>query len=101
MDNATSALARMNMILHDCPTAEIWQDNTLSAPALQGQARQLKTFDFGRQSALFHQGVEQRLRPGNDLFGRFEYGIPPAKNGDYAFLLHMLKPRSRAPARAR
>jgi type I restriction enzyme M protein len=27
MDNATSALAHMNMILHDCPTAEIWQDN--------------------------------------------------------------------------
>ena len=25
MDNATSALARMNMVLHDCPTAEIWQ----------------------------------------------------------------------------
>ena len=32
MDNATTALARMNMILHDCPTAEIWQDNTLSTP---------------------------------------------------------------------
>ena len=32
MDNATAALARMNMILHDCPTAEIWKDNTLSSP---------------------------------------------------------------------
>jgi type I restriction enzyme M protein len=31
MDNATAALARMNMILHDCPTAEIWKDNTLSS----------------------------------------------------------------------
>ena len=31
MDNATSALARMNMILHDNAEAEIWQDNTLSA----------------------------------------------------------------------
>jgi type I restriction enzyme M protein len=28
MDNATSALARMNMVLHDCPTAEIWQAST-------------------------------------------------------------------------
>src|SRR5436190_16831964 len=27
MDNATKALARMNLILHDCPTAEIWNDN--------------------------------------------------------------------------
>src|SRR5713101_4131456 len=32
MDNATTALARMNMILHDCPTAEIEQDNSLSSP---------------------------------------------------------------------
>ena len=24
-------------------------------------------------------------------YGRFEFGIPPAKNGDYAFLLHVLK----------
>ena len=46
MDNATAALARMNMILHDCPTAEIWQDNTLVQPALQGADGGLKTFDF-------------------------------------------------------
>jgi type I restriction enzyme M protein len=26
----------------------------------------------------------------NDPYGRFGYGIPPAKNGDYAFLLHIL-----------
>src|SRR6266567_9053257 len=32
MDNATKALARMNMILHDCPTAEIEQGNSLSSP---------------------------------------------------------------------
>ena len=29
--------------------------------------------------------------PAHDLYGRFELGIPPAKNGDYAFLLHILK----------
>ncbi|STK81509.1 type I restriction-modification enzyme, M subunit [Escherichia coli] len=32
MDNATSALARMNMILHNNATAKIWQGNTLSDP---------------------------------------------------------------------
>src|SRR5664280_2915711 len=32
MDNATAALARMNMILHNCATAEIHRDNTLSTP---------------------------------------------------------------------
>ena len=29
MDNATAGLAKMNMILHDNPTAEIWRDNSL------------------------------------------------------------------------
>ena len=46
MDNATAALARMNMILHDCPTAEIWQDNTLASPHFKAQDGALKTFDF-------------------------------------------------------
>jgi len=32
MDNATAALAKMNMILHDNPTAEIWKDNVLASP---------------------------------------------------------------------
>src|SRR6266566_663848 len=42
MDNATKALARMNMILHDCPTAEIWQDNTLSCPHFKTADSKLK-----------------------------------------------------------
>ena len=46
MDNATAALAKMNMILHDCPTAEIWQDNTLSTPHFKNQNGGLKTFDY-------------------------------------------------------
>ena len=46
MDNATSALAKMNMILHDCPTAEVWNDNTLSSPHFKNDSGGLKTFDF-------------------------------------------------------
>ena len=38
MDNATAALARMNMILHDCPTAEIWQDNMTAKCRVQTEA---------------------------------------------------------------
>src|SRR5450756_277289 len=39
MDNATAALARMNMILHDCPTGIIWKDNTLSSPYFLADGR--------------------------------------------------------------
>ena len=45
-DNATAALAKMNMILHHCPTAEIWKDNVLSSPYFKQLNGGLKTFDF-------------------------------------------------------
>ncbi|WP_397533890.1 type I restriction-modification system subunit M [Roseateles sp.] len=92
VDNATSALARMNMVLHDCPTAEIWQDNTLSRPHFLNQDGGLKVFDFIVANPPFStKAWTNGLDPANDQFGRFEYGTPPEKNGDYAFLLHMLK----------
>jgi type I restriction enzyme M protein len=92
MDNATSALARMNMVLHDCPTAEIWQANTLSSPHFKNADGGLKTFDFIVANPPFStKAWTNGLDPTNDLYGRFEYGTPPEKNGDYAFLLHMLK----------
>ena len=61
-------------------------------PALQGNRRQPQDLRLrGGQSAVFHQGLEQRLRPGQRSFtAASSDGIPPAKNGDYAFLLHLL-----------
>src|ERR1035437_871748 len=92
MDNATAALARMNMILHDCPTAEIWKDNTLSSPHFKdARTGALKTFDFVVANFPFStKAWSNGFDPANDLFGRFAFGIPPKKNGDYAFLLHIL-----------
>jgi len=91
MDNATAALARMNMILHDCPTAEIWKDNTLSSPHFKGTDGNLKTFDFVVANFPFSSKAwSNGFDPDNDLYGRFAFGIPPKKNGDYAFLLHIL-----------
>jgi len=91
MDNATAALARMNMILHDCPTAEIWKDNTLSTPHFKGADGRLKTFDFVVANPPFStKAWSTGFHPEEDEFRRFEFGIPPKKNGDYAFLLHIL-----------
>lgn len=92
MDNATAALARMNMILHDNPTAEIWQGNTLASPHWLGPDGGLKTFDFVVANFPFStKAWSNGFDPAHDVHGRFEFGIPPAKNGDYAFLLHILK----------
>jgi type I restriction enzyme M protein len=92
MDNATAALARMNMILHDCPTAEVWQDNVLANPHFKdARTGALKTFDFVVANPPFSfKAWSNGFDPNNDEFHRFEFGIPPKKNGDFAFLLHML-----------
>jgi type I restriction enzyme M protein len=92
MDNATVALARMNMILHDSPTAEIWKDNTLASPYWKNPDGSLKTFDFAVANPPFsYKSWSNGVSLTNDEFNRFEYGVPPDKNGDYAFLLHILK----------
>lgn len=91
MDVATRALAKMNMILHGCPTADIWRGNTLAAPYFKNPNGSLKTFDFVVANPPFsNKAWTSGFDPDNDEFNRFEYGVPPAKNGDYAFLLHVL-----------
>ena len=91
-DNATAGLARMNMILHDYATASISQGNTLANPHYtEGDA--LKTFDYVVANPPFS---DKRWSTGldaeHDPFKRFEsYGIPPAKQGDFAYLLHILR----------
>ena len=91
MDNATWALARMNMILHDHPTAELWRGNTLAAPYFKNQDHGLKTFDFAVANPPFSDKAwSSGLDPVNDEYRRFLYGIPPTRNGDYAFLLHLI-----------
>jgi type I restriction enzyme M protein len=87
-DNATWALARMNMILHGDATADIAKGDTITSPKFVA-GNKLKTFDFVVANPPFSQkswsnGLEED-------YGRFEYGVPPPKNGDYAFLLHALK----------
>jgi type I restriction enzyme M protein len=90
-DNATAGLARMNMILHDYATAEIKQGNTIASPLyLDGDA--LKTFDYVVANPPFS---DKRWSTGldaeNDPWQRFHYGVPPGKQGDYAYLLHILR----------
>ena len=92
MDNATAALAKMNMILHDNPTAEVWQDNTLSSPHFKEKDGNLKQHDFVVANPPFStKAWSNGFDPANDLYERFADGIPPAKNGDYAFLLHIIR----------
>lgn len=91
-DNATVALAKMNMVLHNKPTAvrDIVQGNTLADP-IHKDGDQLKRFDFCVANPPFSlKSWSSGFHPQNDK--RFEgFGIPPNKNGDYAFLLHIIR----------
>jgi type I restriction enzyme M protein len=92
MDYSTWVLAKMNMILHDNITAEIWRDNTLSNPYWKEADGSLKRFDFAVANPPFsYKSWSNGVNVTDDEFQRFEYGAPPDKNGDYAFLLHILK----------
>ncbi|CAI7978116.1 type I restriction enzyme M protein [Frankia sp. Hr75.2] len=87
-DNATWALAQMNMILHGYEDRDIRKGDTITSPQFTAGS-QLRTFDFAVANPPFsikswNNGLE------ND-YGRFDFGRPPEKCGDYAFLLHILK----------
>ncbi|ELA7326698.1 type I restriction-modification system subunit M [Vibrio alginolyticus] len=92
MDNATSALARMNMILHNNETAKIVKGNTLSSPEWKDAPDRLKAFDFSVANPPFsNKNWTSGIVPTKDTFKRFkDWGVPPEKNGDYAFLLHII-----------
>jgi type I restriction enzyme M protein len=83
----------MNMILHDNPTALVEQGNTLVNPEFSDAAGQLKTFDYVVANPPFSdKRWSTGLDPASDPHERFKhYGTPPAKQGDYAYLLHILR----------
>ena len=91
-DAATSGLARMNMILHNNATAVIVQGDTLSNPQFKGNGT-LKTFDYVVANIPFSdKRWSSGVDPLNDPYDRFDsFGTPPAKQGDYAYLLHIVR----------
>ena len=91
MDNATWSLAKMNTLLHGHPTAELWQGNTLADPYFKNPDNSLKTFDFAVANPPFSDKAwSTGLNPANDEYRRFGHGVPPPRNGDYAYMLHLI-----------
>src|SRR3984885_3245361 len=91
-DAATSTLARMNMILHNNPIAVIEQGSTLALPKFK-EGGTLKTFDYVVANPPFSdKRWSTGINPAKDEFERFKhFGVPPAKQGDYAYLLHIVR----------
>jgi len=97
-ESATAGLARMNVVLHNCPTALIkcTGNSTLSDPQFTEENGGLQQFDYivanpPFSSKNWSNGLDISSETA-DRYGRFDgFGIPPDKNGDYAFLLHMIR----------
>lgn len=94
-DVTTAGLARMNMILHDFPTANVLSGNTLFDPKFK-DGEQLRTYDYVVANPPFSDktwstGLALGEGGSGDQFQRFTWGVPPRKQGDYAYLLHILR----------
>ena len=103
MDIATVALASMNMVLHNQAQNlhGIRQGNTIADPKFvkkDGDKEALETFDYAVANPPFSFAswtnglIDEKAKAVVDRFNRFSgFGTPPEKNGDYAFLLHIIK----------
>lgn len=89
----TAGLAKMNFILHNKGTGEIKSGNTLSTPQYLDDFGELKKFDFIVMNPPFSDKAwTDGIKTSEDKYKRFDgYSIPPEKNGDYAWFLHVLK----------
>ena len=93
-DNATVGLAKMNMILHNEIYADIKQGDTINDPQFKDDD-QLKAFDYIVANPPFSTKSWLKSAKAEDEYHRWgegiKIGVPPEKNGDYAFLLHIVR----------
>ena len=92
-DVTTAGLAKMNLVLHNKATGEIKSGNTFSDPQYfepKTNDEVLRRFDFAVVNPPFSL---KNWTDGLKEYGRFDgYGAePPEKNGDFAWLMHILK----------
>lgn len=93
----TSAIARMNLVLHGIEDFHIAREDTLRSPAFTDSSTGgLATFDCVIANPPFSLKEWGRDLWEADPWNRAKYGIPPESYGDYAFVQHMIA--SMAPA---
>ena len=90
-DATTASLAKLNMLLHGILNARIEVGDTLNDPKFKSSAH-LETFDIGVANPPFSMKNWLGDAGESDLYGRWNPNLlPPEKNGDYAFLLHLIR----------
>lgn len=86
----TSAIARMNLLLHGVQDFEIVNADTLKVPAFTDRAK-LQQFDIVLANPPYSIKQWDRTAFESDKYGRNFLGVPPQNRADYAFFQHILK----------
>ena len=107
VNGSSVAMAKMNMYIHEIRDAKIAWGDTLANPLFLDSDGNLLLFDaivanmpFSKDkwASGFNPGGESsgkgkkefKMEASLDKFHRFDWGVPPASKGDWAFLLHMI-----------
>lgn len=92
-DHSTAGLANMNLVLHQKRTGRVERGNTLVDPFFKDKYGRLRTFDFIVMNPPFSdKSWSDGLKASDDPYHRFDgFGIPPERNGDFAWFLHVIK----------
>lgn len=85
----TWSIAKMNLLLHGLPDHQIVKGDTIRDPKLIEDG-EIMLFDRVIANPPFSLKEWGREEAENDVYGRFQYGIPPKNAGDYAFVQHMV-----------
>ncbi len=89
---STFAIAKINMFLHGLDSADIRRGDTLANPQFLNNLGSLQTFDIVVANPPYSIKDWEFELFKSDKYGRTqEYELPPQKNADYAFVLHILK----------
>ena len=88
----TFAIAKINMFLHGLDSADIQRGDTLANPQFLNPNGSLKTFDICVANPPYSINDWEYEMFKSDKYGRIDgYELPPNKNADYAFVLHIVK----------
>lgn len=106
MNGSSWSMAIMNMFLHDILDSRIYWGDTLANPMHLDSDGNLMQFDvivanmpfsqdkwaagFNTGGEMTGKGKEFKMEASLDKYHRFDWGVPPASKGDWAFLLHMI-----------
>ncbi|MCL5058010.1 MAG: type I restriction-modification system subunit M [Actinobacteria bacterium] len=106
MNGSSWSMAKMNMFLHEIMDARIAWGDSLASPMHLDSDGNLMQFDvivanmpfsqdkwaagFNTGGEMTGKGKEFKMEASLDRYHRFDWGVPPASKGDWAFLLHMI-----------